>query len=174
MTGQGSTGVGYIYIMPPFTSSCSGRVVGYWFCYRNTSSTTGGRVRIATVLLLEERGQDYRVVANFTVAALSDDSCLPGRFQPVGGCCVVRNLTTQDLHVIPEYLYGVVDLSDGGPDMIRTHDSTGYGYDFVSGIYTMNSQMIMRSDLQNAKNQTVKMFQFIIGEFRINLKFVNP
>ena len=129
---------------------------------------------MATVLLLEERGQDYRVVANFTVAALSDDSCLPGRFQPVGGCCVIRNLTTQDLRVIPEYLYGVVDISDGGPDMIQTHGSTGYGYDFVSAIYTMNSQMIRRNQLRNATNQPVKMFQFIIGEFRINFKFVNP
>ena len=129
---------------------------------------------MATVLLLEERGQDYRVVANFTVAALSDDSCLPGRFQPVGGCCVVRNLTTQDLRVIPEYLYGVVDISDGGPDMIRTHDSTGYGYDFNSVSTMISGQMIMRNQLQNAKNQPVKMFQFIIGEFRINFKFVNP
>ena len=46
VTTPGAEGVVYIYSMSPFTSSCSGRVVGYWFCYQNPSSTTGDRVNI--------------------------------------------------------------------------------------------------------------------------------
>ena len=90
--------------MSPFTSFCSGIVVGYWFCYQNTSNTTGARV--ATVLLLEDMGANYRIVEQFTVEGLPDDSCLPGMYAQIGGCCVIQNLTTQDL--IPGYLYGAV------------------------------------------------------------------
>ena len=33
-----------VYTMPTFTPSCSGVVVGYWFCYQNASNTTGNEM----------------------------------------------------------------------------------------------------------------------------------
>ena len=93
-TTPGSERIGFIYTMSPFTSSCSGRVVRYWFCYQNTSSTTGG-VRIATVLLLEDMGANYQVVAELNVEVMpGEDSCLSA--SPTDGqCCVTRNLAAE-------------------------------------------------------------------------------
>ena len=51
------------------------RVVGYWFCYQNTSSTTDDRVNISTVLLLEDMGADYTIVRMFTVEAIQGRVC---------------------------------------------------------------------------------------------------
>ena len=164
LTVAGVEGVVYIYTMPPFTSSCSGRVVGYWFCYQNTSSTTGARV--ATVLLLEDMEANYRIVDQFTVEGLPDDRCLPGMYAQVGDCCVIRNLTTQDL--IPGYLYGVVDLSEGGPDMIQTFGSNGRGHLSQLSQYRPVNGMLQKRDFGGVGAQQVKMFQFIIGKFRIN------
>ena len=83
-------------------------------------------MNISTVLLLEDMGASYRIVEQFTVEGLPDDSCLPGMYAQIGGCCVIRNQTTQDL--IPGYQYGVVALSEGGPDMIQTHGVNGRGH----------------------------------------------
>ena len=121
---------------------------------------------MATVLLLEDMGASYRIVDQFTVEGLPDDSCLPGMYAQIGGCCVIRNLTTQDL--IPGYLYGVVDLSDGGPDMIQTHSSNGRGYLSQVSQYRPMNGMLQKSDFGGVGAQQVKMFQFIIGKFRIN------
>ena len=166
LTTLGQEGVVIIYTMPPFTSSCSGRVVRYWFCYQNTSNTTGVRTRIATVLLLEDMGASYRIVEQFTVEGLPDDSCLPGMYARTGGCCVIRNLTTQDL--IPGYLYGVVDLSDGGPNMIQTFGSNGRGHLLHVSQYRPVNGTLQKRDFAAIGAQQVKMFQFIIGKFRIN------
>ena len=126
-------------------------------------------MNIATVLLLEEERPNYRIVDSFMVAVLPDDSCLPGMFRPIGGCCVIRNLTveltTRDL--TSGYLYAVVDISDA-PDMIQTFDSVGYGYDFNSRDIMISGQMITRNQLQDERDQPVRRFQFIIGESRIN------
>ena len=139
--------------------------MGYWFCYQNTSSTTGARV--ATVLLLEDMGANYHIVDQFTVEGLSDDNCLPGRYSlQIGGCCVIRNLTTQDL--IPGYLYGVVDLSEGGPDMIQTFGSNGRGHLLQLSQYRPVNGMLQKRDFGGVVAQMVKMFQFIIGKFRMN------
>ena len=50
--------------------------MGYWFCYQSTGSTTGERVNISTVLLLEDKGADYTIVIRFTVAAIPGRDCL--------------------------------------------------------------------------------------------------
>ena len=161
--------ISYIYTSP-FTSSCSGRVVGYWFCYQNSSTTTGARVTIATVLLLEDMGENYHIVRSFTVEAIpGEDSCLPGRSGD-RQCCVLRNLTAEDqFGVNPSYLYGLVipertNLLDG-PDVIQTHSSIGYGYRFNSIQYR---EPLVKHDLGIASMadptaQQVKLFQFIIG-----------
>ena len=139
--------------------------MGYWFCYQNTSNTTGARV--ATVLLLEDMGANYRIVEQFTVESLPDDSCLPGRYNlQIGGCCVIRNLTARDL--IPGYLYGVVDLSDGGPNMIQTFASNGRGHLLSLSQFRPMNGMLQERDLGSVGAQRVNMFQFIIGKFRIN------
>ena len=91
LTTGGSEGIVYIYSMSPFNSSCSGRVVGYWFCYQNPSSTTGDRVNVGTVLLLEDMGADYTIVRRFNVTAIPGRDCLSG-----GQCCVSRNLSAEN------------------------------------------------------------------------------
>ena len=65
--------------------------MGYWFCYQNTGSTTGERVNISTVLLLEDKGADYTIVMRFTVVAILGRDCLSGR-----QCCVSRNLSAEN------------------------------------------------------------------------------
>ena len=115
ITRAGSEGVVFIYTMSPFTSSCSGRVVGYWFCYQNTGSTTGERVNISTVLLLEDMGADYTIVRRFYVEAILGRDCPSGR-----QCCVSRNLSVENqFGVNSSYLYGVVDLP-GDSNMRQT------------------------------------------------------
>ena len=124
-------------------------------------------MNIATVLLLEDMGASYRIVEQFTVESLPDDSCLPGRYNlQIGGCCVIRNQTTRDL--IPGYLYGVVDLSDGGPNMIQTFASNGRGHLFSLSQYRPVNGTLQKRDLGAMGPQQVKMFQLIIGKFRIN------
>ena len=128
-------------------------------------------MRVATVLLLEDMGANYRIVEQFTVEGLPDDSCLPGRYSSqIGGCCVIRNLTTRDL--ISGYLYGVVDLSEGGPDMIQTHGSNGRGYLVQLSQYTPVNGMLQKRNLGAMGALQVKMFQFIIGKLRINYLFI--
>ena len=99
-----------------------------------------------------------------------EDICLPGR--PADRqCCVLRNLAAEDqFGVNPSYLYGLVipeqtNLSDG-PDMIQTHSSIGYGYQFNSIQYR---ETLVKHDLGIASTadptaQQVKVLQFIIGE----------
>ena len=151
----------YIYSMSPFTSSCNGRVVGYWFCYQNTGSTTGERVNISTVLLLEDMGADYNtIVRRFTVKTI------PGRDCPSGGqCCVSRNLSAENhFRVNSSYLYGVVDLQVH-PNMDQTHVSVGRpGYLFTTSVYEHSGDILSRSD--DPTVQPLKIFQFIIGELR--------
>ena len=124
---------------------------------------------MATVLLLEDMGASYRIVEQFTVESLPDDSCLLGMYAQIGGCCVIRNQTTRDL--IPGYLYGVVDLSEGGPDMMQTFGSNGRGHLFSESQYRPVNGMLQKRELGAVgapTNQQVKIFQFIIGKFRIN------
>ena len=164
LTTAGTEALVYIYTMSPFTSSCSGRVVGYWFCYQNPSSTTGDRVNISTVLLLEDMGTDYTIVRRFTVVAIPGRDCLSG-----GQCCVSRNLSAENqFGVNSSYHYGVVDLP-GGPNMIQTHPSVGRpGYQLTAtAVSTQSGDTLMKSG--NPTNQPLKMFQFIIGEFRFTL-----
>ena len=161
LTTTGFEGIVFIYSMSPFTSSCSGRVVGYWFCYQNTSSTTGERVNISTVLLLEDMGTDYTIVRRFTVEAIPGRDCLSG-----GQCCVSRNLSAENqFGVNSSYLYGVVDLQ-GGPNMRQTHSSVGrLGYVFsAAGLSTQRGDTLRKSG--NPTLQPLKIFQFIIGELR--------
>ena len=141
--------------------------MGYWFCYQNTSSTTGERVNISTVLLLEDMGTDYTIVRRFTVEAIpGEDSCLPGR--PADGqCCVSRNLSAENrFGANSSYHYGVEDLPDG-PNMIQTVGSnsgrSGYQFDTVA-VSTQSGDTLRRSD--NPTVQPLKIFQFIIGELR--------
>ena len=155
----------FIYTMSPFTS-CSGSVVRYWFCYQNTSSNTGGRVNISTVLLLEDRRDNYQVVGEFNVEAEpGEDSCLPG--SPTDGqCCVTRNLSAENqFEVNSSYLYGVVDLP-GGPNMIQTHSTVSGrpGYQRVRSAYNPSSVMLMKQGWDQLTNQSVKIFQFVVGK----------
>ena len=163
LTTGGSDAVVYIYSMSPFTSSCSGRVVGYWFCYQNTSSTTGDRVNISTVLLLEDMGTDYTIVRRFTVEAIPGRDCLSG-----GQCCVSRNLSAENqFGANSSYHYGVVDLR-GGPNMNQSHISFGRpGYLFnAAAVSTQSGDKLRKSG--NPTNQPLTMFQFIIGELRFS------
>ena len=161
-TTLGVEGQVFIYSMSPFTSSCSGRVVGYWFCYQNPSSTTGVRVNISTVLLLEDMGDDYTIVRRFTVEAVLGRDCPSG-----GQCCVSRNLSAvNQFGVNSSYHYGVVDLP-GGPNMIQTHPSVGHhGYVISRAVYTQRGDTLRRSG--NPTVQPLKIFQFIIGELRFS------
>ena len=163
VTTPGAEGQVFIYSMSPFTSSCSGRVVGYWFCYQNPSSTTGERVDISTVLLLEDMGTDYTIVRRFTVEAIPGGDCRSG-----GQCCVSRNLSAvNQFGVNSSYHYGVVDLPDG-PNMRQTHSSVSRSYLF--NIATFNS-LVNGDTLRKSGNPTfqpLKMFQFIIGELRFS------
>ena len=160
LTTTGTEALVYIYSMLPFTSSCSGRVVGYWFCYQNTSSTTDDRVNISTVLLLEDMGTDYTIVRRFTVEAIPGRDCLSG-----GQCCVSRNLSAENqFGANSSYHYGVVDLP-GGPNMRQTRVSVGRpAYLLTTAVYTQSGDTLRKSG--NPTVQPLKIFQFIIGELR--------
>ena len=163
VTTAGAEGIVFIYTMSPFTSSCSGRVVGYWFCYQNTSSTTGERVNISTVLLLEDMGTDYTIVRRFNVTGILGRDCLSG-----GQCCVSRNLSAENqFGVNSSYHYGVVDLP-GDPDMRQTNvGSIGRpGYLLTTAEYTQSGDTLSKSG--SPTFQPLKMFQFIIGELRVS------
>ena len=136
--------------------------MGYWFCYQNTSSTTGERVNISTVLLLEDMGTDYTIVRRFTVEAIPGRDCLSG-----GLCCVSRNLSAENqFGVNSSYHYGVVDIPDG-PNMRQTHPSVGRpGYLFNLALSTQSGDRLRKSG--NPTVQPLKMFQFIIGELRFS------
>ena len=165
VTTAGAEGVVYIYSMSPFTSSCSGRVVGYWFCYQNpTSSTTGDRVNISTVLLLEDMGTDYTIVRRFNVVAIPGRDCLSG-----GQCCVSRNLSAvNQFRVNSSYHYGVVDLP-GDTNMIQTNvGNIGRpGYQLGRDVYTQSGDTLSKSGSPTL--QPLRMFQFIIGELRFTV-----
>ena len=127
-------------------------------------------MRISTVLLLEDMGAtNYQVVVELNVTAEPGrDSCLPG--SPTGGqCCVTRNLSAESqFGVNSRYLYGVVDLP-GGPNMIQAHLSVSRpGYQFTTAEYTQIGDTALRKS-GSPTNQPLKMFQFIIGEFRFLL-----
>ena len=163
LTGGGVEGQVIIYSMSPF-NSCSGRVVGYWFCYQNPSSTNiGDRVNISTVLLLEDMGTDYTIVRRFNVTAILGRDCLSG-----GQCCVSRNLSAENqFGANSSYHYGVVDLPDG-PNMIQIHESVGrLGYVLnAAGLSTQSGDTLSKSG--NPRDQPLKIFQFIIGELRFS------
>ena len=124
-------------------------------------------MNIAAVLLLEDMGANYRVVAELNVTAEpGEDSCLSGS-STGGQCCVTWNLTAdRQFGVNSSYLYGVVILSElsDGPFMIQTHATIRVGYPFDSSSYINRPSTLMKR-LGPQTNQRVKMFQFIIGEF---------
>ena len=125
-------------------------------------------MNIATVLLLEDMGANYQVVAELNVEAEPGrDRCLSG--SPTDGqCCVTQNLAAESqFEVNSSYLYGVVDLP-GGPNMVQTDISVGRsGYVFSRAEYTQSGGTLRKSG--NPTSQPLKMFQFIIGEFRFHL-----
>ena len=84
----------------------------------------------------------------------------------VGQCRVTRNLAAENqFEVNSRYLYGVVDLP-GGPNMKQTHVSVGHpGYVLARAEYTQNGDTALRKN-GNLTNQPLRMFQFIVGEFR--------
>ena len=127
-------------------------------------------MRIATVLLLEDMGVNYQVVAELNVMAEpGEDSCLSG--SPDGQCCVTQ-IQAQDTVINASHLYGLVipeqaSLPDG-PNMIQTHNATaGRGYQFNPGQYRPVNGMLQKRELGPVGALPVKMFQFIIGEFKL-------
>ena len=163
--GSGSDGTLYIYSMSPFTS-CNGIIVGYKFCYENTRSTSGERVRVATVLLLEDVGVNYRTVRRFTVEAIPGRDCLSGE-----QCCVCQNLSAENqFGVNSSYLYGVVDLP-GNPNMRQTNVGIigRLGYLLTTAEYTQSGDTLRKSG--GPRDQPLKIFQFIIGELRFLLMY---
>ena len=130
-------------------------------------------MNISTVLLLEDMGDNYQVVAELNVMAEPGrDSCLSG--SPTGGqCCVTQNLAAENwFGVNSSYHYGVVDLP-GGPNMVQTDVSVGRsGYVFSRAVYTQNGDTLRKSG--NPTNQPLRMFQFIIGELSFSLLLVSP
>ena len=110
--------------------------MGYWFCYQNPSSTTGDRVNISTVLVLEDMGVDYVIVWSFTVEAVPGRDCLSG-----GKCCGSRNLSGEkQFGVNSSYLYVTCKLLvwSGGPNMNQTHVNVGH----PAYLLTMHAQLI--------------------------------
>ena len=127
-------------------------------------------MRIATVLLLKDMGDNYRIFGELNVTAEPGrDSCLSG--SPDGQCCITR-IQAQDTVINTSHQYGVVipeqaTLPDG-PNMIQTHDATvGRGYQFISTQYRPMNGMLQKRDLGPVGALPVKMFQFIIGEFKL-------
>ena len=125
-------------------------------------------MNIATVLLLEDMGANYQVVAELNVEVMPGrDSCLPGS-PTEGQCCVTQNLGAalgeRQFVVNSTYLYGVVDLP-GGPNMIQTHFSVGrLAYQFATAEYRRSGGTLRKRG--SPTNLPLRMFQFIIGEFR--------
>ena len=121
-------------------------------------------MRIATVLLLERMGANYKVVAELNVEAEPDrDSCLSGN--PGGRCCVTRDLSTErQFEVNSSYLYGVVDLRVS-PNMGQTNVGVinRPGCSFNTNEYTPGGTL---KNCNNPTDQPLRMFQFIIGELR--------
>ena len=168
-TVRGAARVGFIYTTP--SSSCGGRVVGYSFCYQNTSNTVGDNVVIATALVLEDRGENYHIVQNFEVEAQPrEDNCLPESRSDLMQCCVSRTL--DDPFEVDLQLYGlVIPELPNGPHMIQTQGSTGRGYQFNSVLYTEpQNSILMKVSLGIPSNSSpfrlqMKIFQFVIGTF---------
>ena len=157
----GAQGVSFIYTTPQ--STCSGRVVGYWFCYQNTGNTN---VQIATALVLQERGPNFHIIENFEVEAKPrEDNCSSDR------CCAIRRL--DEPFEVDLQLYGlVIPERPNAPVMIQTHSTSGSGYLFDTILYNNNNNVLMKQTLGIAPTahptpQQVKMFQFLIGKFRI-------
>ena len=127
-------------------------------------------MNISTVLLLEDVGAtNYQVVDELNVTAEPGrDRCLSG--SPTGGqCCVTRNLSAErQFGVNSSYLYGVVDLPDG-PNMIQTDVSVGRpGYVLNRAEYTRDGATALRKSV-NPTPQPLRIFQFIVGEYRFHL-----
>ena len=126
-------------------------------------------MRIATVLLLEDMGANYHIVVELNVTAEPGrDSCLSG--SPDGQCCATQ-IQAQDTVINASHLYGLVipeqaSLPDG-PNMIQTHGAIGRGYQFVSTQYRPMNGMLQKRELGPVGALPVKMFQFIIGEFKL-------
>ena len=167
VTVQGAASVGFIYTTP--SSTGVGRVVGYLFCYQN-SNANSDNVRIATALVLQEIGQDFRINQNFEVEAQPrEDNCLPESRLDLMQCCV--NRTLDDPFEDDLQLYGlVIPELQNGPHMIQTRGSTGRGYQFNSMLYTEpQNSILMRQTLGIGSGATavpLKMFQFLVGKFR--------
>ena len=117
---------------------------------------------ISTVLLLEDMGANYTIVRRFTVEAMLGRDCPSG-----GQCCVSRNLSDENqFGANSSYHYGLVDLP-GGPNMIQTNVNVGRpGYLLTRDEYTRSGDTLRTSD--NATDQPLKIFQFIIGELRFS------
>ena len=144
-----------------------GELWGIGSATRTPAVPLEGGVSIATVLLLEDMGANYQVVVELNVEVMPGrDRCLSG--SSGGQCCVTRNLAAESqFEVNSSYLYGVVDLPDG-PNMIQTHVSVGRpGYFVTTDVYTQSGGTLRKSG--NPTSQPLKMFQFIIGEFRFHL-----
>ena len=154
--------IAYIYTVSPFTSSCSGVAVGYWFCYQNTN----GNAESVTALLLKDMGSYYCIIEEFPVEA-GEDSCLPG--SPDGQCCVTRRLSAESqFEVNSSYLYGVTS----SPNIIQTNfEFASDGYTYTSHEYEIlqMDDMLEKHNSREPTSQPVKMFQFIIGKFRFSL-----
>ena len=91
---------------------------------------------------------------------------IPGRDCPSGGqCCVSQNLSAENqFGANSSYHYGVVDLP-GSPNMRQTHFSVGRpDYLLTTAVYTQSGDTLRKSG--NPTVQPLKMFQFIIGEFK--------
>ena len=147
--------------------------MGYSFCYENTSNTVGDDVVIATALVLEDRGENFHIIQNFEVEAKPrEDNCSRESRSDLMRCCVSRRL--DDPFEVDLQLYGlVIPELQNGPYMIQTHATTGRGYQFYSTQYTEpQNGMLMRHTLgighgATPSLQQIKMFQFVIGKFRI-------
>ena len=119
-------------------------------------------MRIATVLLLERMEADYHTIGSFIVEVIpGEDNCLSGS-QSNGDCCVTRNVSAESqFGVNSSYLYGV------GPNMVQTHVSVGRpGYQFNTDVYTRDGDTALRNS-GNPMSQPLRMFQFIIGKYRL-------
>ena len=120
-------------------------------------------MQIATALVLQERGPNFHITENFEVEAKPrEDNCSSDR------CCATRRL--DDPFEVDLKLYGLVTPEHPHPVMLQTHDSSGRGYQFNSNLYDSESNVLSKQALGIASDpviQPVKMFQFLIGKFRI-------
>ena len=126
-------------------------------------------MQIATALVLQDRGQNLRIIESFEVEAKPREDNCSAEME----CCVVRTLN--DPFEVDLKLYGLVIPGRSNPVMTQTHSSTGLGYQFNSIQYNPannNNNMVMKQTLGIAStavptSQPVKRFQFLIGKFRI-------